>query len=63
MFLSWFRLRWRLSPLFYEDAQILFFRPHKLFREGIRQLLVLVGTVLQLRFAVQGFGKKDVEEG
>ena len=35
MFPSLVSVGWRLSPLFYEDVQILFSRPHKLFRRAI----------------------------
>src|ERR1700735_2019159 len=68
----WLPLRRRLSPVFYEGAQILFF-PAPISCLGERYLPAahsmsrIIGlldrTVLQLGLAVQSSGKKDEEEG
>src|SRR3984885_3019742 len=58
----WFPSGWRLSPLFSQDDQILFF-PAPISYLGERHfpsriIEVLVRTVLQLGFTVQSSGKK-----
>jgi hypothetical protein len=63
MFLSLFPSRWRLSPLFYEGGQIFIFpAPISCLGDRYSPAAGLGWNVLQLRFAVQRLGKKDVEE-
>ena len=64
MFPSWFLSRWRLSPLFDEGAQILYFpAPISYLGDQHSPAAGLGWNVLQFRSAVQGLEKKDVEEG